>query len=136
MRRAAIVCPVRTGVGTFGGSLRSVPVEELAATVIRALLDRTGLDPGRIGDVVMAQSYANGETPCVGRWAALQAGLPVEVPGMQLDRRCGGGLQAVITASMMVQMRLARLRLPPSQGATGWVRETGESMDVPEVRNN
>lgn len=103
MRRAAIVSPVRTGVGTFGGSLRPVPVEELAATVIRTVLDRTGLDPARIEDVVMAQSYANGETPCIGRWAALKAGLPIEVPGMQLDRRCGGGLQAVITASMMVQ---------------------------------
>jgi acetyl-CoA C-acetyltransferase len=52
---------------------------------------------------VFAQSYANGETPCVGRWAALHAGLPVQVPGMQLDRRCGGGLQAVATAAMMVQ---------------------------------
>jgi acetyl-CoA C-acetyltransferase len=103
MRRAAIVSPVRTAVGTFGGSLRPVPVEELAATVIRAILARTGLDPARIDDVVMAQSYANGETPCIGRWAALQAGLPIEVPGMQLDRRCGGGLQAVITAAMMVQ---------------------------------
>lgn len=103
MRRAAIVSPVRTGVGTFGGSLRPVPVEELAATVIRTVLDRTRLDPARIEDVVMAQSYANGETPCIGRWAALKAGLPIEVPGMQLDRRCGGGLQAVITASMMVQ---------------------------------
>ncbi|HQW09007.1 MAG TPA: acetyl-CoA C-acetyltransferase [Steroidobacteraceae bacterium] len=103
MRRAAIVSPVRTGVGTFGGSLRLMPVEELAATVIRKVLDRTALDPARIEDVVMAQSYANGETPCIGRWAALKAGLPIEVPGMQLDRRCGGGLQAVITASMMVQ---------------------------------
>jgi len=103
MRRAAIVSPVRTAVGTFGGSLRPVPVEELAATVIRAILARTGLDPARIDDVVMAQSYANGETPCIGRWAALQAGLPIEVPGMQLDRRCGGGLQAVVTAAMMVQ---------------------------------
>ncbi len=103
MRRAAIVSPVRTGVGTFGGSLRSVPVEELAATVIRAVLARSGLDPAGIDDVVMAQSYANGETPCIGRWAALQAGLPIEVPGMQVDRRCGGGLQAVITAALMVQ---------------------------------
>ena len=103
MRRAAIVNPVRTGVGTFGGSLRSVPVEKLAANVISEVLARSGLDPARIDDVVMAQSYANGETPCIGRWAALQAGLPIEVPGMQLDRRCGGGLQAVITAAMMVQ---------------------------------
>ena len=46
-------------------------------------------DQARIDDVVFAQSYASSETPCVGRWAALQAGLPVQVPGMQLDRRCG-----------------------------------------------
>ena len=103
MRRAAIVTPVRTAVGTFGGSLRPVPVEELAATTVRAVVEKSGIDPARIDDVVFAQSYASSETPCVGRWAALQAGLPVAVPGMQLDRRCGGGLQAVATAAMMVQ---------------------------------
>ena len=83
--------------------MRSVPVETLGATVVRAILERTRIDPALIEDVVFAQSYANGETPCVGRWIALQAELPIEVPGMQLDRRCGGGLQAVITAAMMVQ---------------------------------
>ena len=103
MRRAAIVSPVRTAVGTFGGTLRSVPVEELSAVVIRAILERTGIAPEKIEEVVFAQSYANGETPCIGRWAALQAGLPIETAGMQLDRRCGGGLQSVITAAMMVQ---------------------------------
>ncbi len=103
MRKAAIVTPLRTPVGTYGGSLRPVSVEELAATTVRAVVDRSGIDPSRIDDVVFAQSYASSETPCVGRWAALQAGLPVEVPGMQLDRRCGGGLQAVVTACMMVQ---------------------------------
>ena len=103
MRRAAIVCPVRTAVGSFGGALRPVPVEELGATVVKAVLSRTGLDGARVDDVVFAQSYANSETPCVGRWIALQAGLPVAVPGLQLDRRCGGGLQAVATAAMMVQ---------------------------------
>jgi acetyl-CoA C-acetyltransferase len=66
-------------------------------------VERTGIDPQRIDDVVMAQSYANSETPAVGRWAALHAGLPVTVPGMQLDRRCGGGLQAVGMAAMLVQ---------------------------------
>ena len=103
MRRAAIVTPLRTPVGTFGGSLRPVSVEELAATTVRAVVAKSGIDPARIDDVVFAQSYASSETPCVGRWAALQAGLPVEVPGMQLDRRCGGGLQAVAIAAMMVQ---------------------------------
>jgi acetyl-CoA C-acetyltransferase len=103
MRRAAIVAPLRTPVGTFGGSLRSVPVEVLGATVVRSVLERTKIDPARIDDVVFAQSYANGETPCIGRWIALEAGLPSEVPGMQLDRRCGGGLQAIVNAAMMVQ---------------------------------
>jgi len=103
MRRAAIVTPLRTPVGTFGGSLRPVSVEELAATTVRAVVQKSGIDHTRIDDVVFAQSYASSETPCVGRWAALQAGLPVSVPGMQLDRRCGGGLQAIVTAAMMVQ---------------------------------
>ena len=89
-RRAAIVSPVRTPVGTFGGSLRAVPVEELAATAIKALLERTGIDPELIDDVSFAQSYVNGETPCIGRWAALHAGLPVSVPGFQIDRHHQG----------------------------------------------
>ncbi|MEE2654771.1 MAG: acetyl-CoA C-acetyltransferase [Pseudomonadota bacterium] len=103
MRRAAIVSPTRTPVGIFGGTLKSISVEEMSAVVIRAILDRTKINPEKIEEVIFAQSYASGETPCIGRWAALQAGLPIETAGMQLDRRCGGGLQSVITASMMVQ---------------------------------
>ena len=103
MRRAAIVSPLRTPIGAFGGSLRPVPVEELGASVARAVVARTGLDPALIEDVVFAQSYTNGETPCTGRWVALQAGFPIEVAGMQLDRRCGSGVQAVAIAAMMVQ---------------------------------
>lgn len=102
-RRAAIVAPVRTAAGMFGSALRSVPVESLAAAVVSETLKRSGIDPALIEDVVMAQSYANSEVPCVGRWAALQAGLPVSVPGLQLDRRCGGGLQAIATAAMMIE---------------------------------
>jgi acetyl-CoA C-acetyltransferase len=103
MRRAAIVSPVRTPVGKFLGALADVPVETLASTVVKAVVQRSGLDPALIEDVVFAQSYANGETPCIGRWAALSAGLPIEVPGSQVDRRCGGGLQAIANAAMMVQ---------------------------------
>jgi len=103
MRRAAIVSPVRTPVGKFLGGLSTVPVENLCSAVVKAVVARSGIDPALIEDVVFAQSYANSETPCVGRWAALAAGLPIEVPGMQLDRRCGGGLQAIATAAMMVQ---------------------------------
>lgn len=103
MRRAAIVSPLRTAVGAFGGSLRALPANQLAATILKALIARSGIDPARIDDVVMAQSYSNSEAPCLGRYAALEAGLPVEVPGMTLDRRCGSGLQAVIDAAMQVQ---------------------------------
>jgi acetyl-CoA C-acetyltransferase len=103
MRRAAIVAPVRTPIGRFLGALQSLPADRLAAHVIASVVDRSGIDPARIDDVVMAQSYANSEAPCIGRWAALAAGLPIEVPGCQIDRRCGGGLQAVMTAAMMVQ---------------------------------
>jgi acetyl-CoA C-acetyltransferase len=107
VRRAAIVNPLRTPVGKFGGALRSVPVEDLAVTVVKALMSRTAIDPSRIDDVVLAQSYANSEVPCVGRWVALHAGLPIEVPGLQIDRRCGGGLQALVTAAMQVQTGVA-----------------------------
>jgi acetyl-CoA C-acetyltransferase len=103
MRRAALVAPVRTAVGRFGGALRDVPAETLAATVIKETVARSGIDPILIEDVVMGQSYANSEAPCIGRWAALEAGLPIRVAGLQTDRRCGTGLQALVTASMMVQ---------------------------------
>ncbi len=102
-RRAAIVAPVRTGVGAFGKSLRPVSVEDLIAAVVNETIKRSGVDPAIIEDVVVAQSYANSEVPCVGRWAALQAGLPEHVPGMQLHRRCGGGLQAIINGVMMIE---------------------------------
>ena len=103
MRRAVIVSPLRTAVGAFGGSLRSLPADRLASTVLQALIGRSGIDPERIDDVVMAQSYSNSEAPCLGRYAALAAGLPVTLAGMTLDRRCGSGLQAVIEAAMQVQ---------------------------------
>src|SRR5437660_34769 len=80
MRRAAIVAPVRTGVGTFGGSLRPLRAEDLAAKVVEATVARSGVDPGRIEDVGFAQSYANSAAPCIGRWVALHANRPVEVP--------------------------------------------------------
>jgi len=103
MRRAAIVSPVRTPIGKFLGALAGVPVETLCKTVIQAVVQRSGVDPTAIEESIFAQGYANGEAPCLGRWGALAAGLPIEVPGIQLDRRCGSGLQAIATAAMMVQ---------------------------------
>lgn len=103
MRRAAIVAPIRTAVGKYGGSLKSISAGDLGAIVIKALMERTKLDPERIDDVVFSQGYGNGEAPCIGRWSALAAGLPESIPGVQLDRRCGSGLQAVIDAAMRIQ---------------------------------
>jgi acetyl-CoA C-acetyltransferase len=103
LRRAAIVSPVRTPVGKFLGGLAPVTAGELGAVILRGLVERTGIDPLRIDDVVFAQGYGNGEAPCIARWSALAAGLPISVPGYQLDRRCGSGLQSVIDAAMMVQ---------------------------------
>jgi acetyl-CoA C-acetyltransferase len=103
LRRAAIVSPVRTAIGKFQGGLASMTAGDLGAVIIRALVQRTKIDPEKIDDVVFAQGYASGEAPCVARWSALAADLPISVPGFQLDRRCGSGLQAVVDASMMVQ---------------------------------
>ena len=103
MRRAAIVAPIRTAVGKYGGSLKSFSAGDLGAVIIKALMERTKIDPERIEDVVFSQGYGNGEAPCIGRWSALAAGLPESIPGVQLDRRCGSGLQAVIDAAMRIQ---------------------------------
>ena len=103
MREAVICEPLRTAVGGFGGMYRDVPVTVLAATVIKGLLERTSLPGEAVDDVVFGQGYANGEAPAIGRVAALDAGLPVEVPGLQIDRRCGAGLSALTLACMEVQ---------------------------------
>jgi acetyl-CoA C-acetyltransferase len=107
MRRAAIVNPLRTPVGKYLGSLKDFNAEDLGALVIKALVAQTKIDPERIEEVVFAQGYPSGEAPCIGRWAALAADLPLHVSGTQIDRRCGSGLQAVANAAMMVQTGVA-----------------------------
>jgi acetyl-CoA C-acetyltransferase len=102
MRDVVICEPVRTPVGRYGGVLRDVPAHELGALVIRELVARTGMQPGAVDDVIFAQCYPSMDAPALGRVVAQDAGLPVEVCGMQLDRRCGSGLQAVINATMQV----------------------------------
>ena len=99
----AVVCePIRTPVGGFGGSLRDVRAQELGATVIRELVRRTGITGDQIDDVVFGHCYPTMDAPAIGRVAALDAGLDVDVPGLQIDRRCGSGLQAVLYAAMSV----------------------------------
>lgn len=107
LRRAAIVAPIRTAVGKFGGALSSMTAGALGAVILKALVERTKIDPARVDDVVFSQGYGNGEAPAIGHWSWLAAGLPLEVPGYQLDRRCGSGLQAVVNAAMMVQTGMA-----------------------------
>ena len=103
LRRAAIVSPIRTGVGKFQGALSSMQAGDLGAVVLKELVKRTKIDPGKIDDVIFAQGYPSGEAPCVARWSALAADLPITVPGYQLDRRCGSGLQSIVDAAMFVQ---------------------------------
>ena len=103
MRKVAIVMPLRTAVGKYLGSLADLPASALATVIIKALVERSGIDPDRIDEVIFSQGYGNGEAPCIARWAAMAAGLPISVPGYQLDRRCGSGLQAIIDAAMMIQ---------------------------------
>ncbi|MBW0102836.1 acetyl-CoA C-acetyltransferase [Pseudonocardia sp. KRD291] len=102
--REAVICePLRTPVGGFGGSLRDVPAHTLASTVIAALMERTGLPGDAVDDVLLGHCYPSMDAPAIGRVAALDAGLPVTASGLQIDRRCGSGLQAVLYAAMQVQ---------------------------------
>ena len=111
MRDAVICEPVRTPVGRYGGVFKAVPAADLAAAVVTELVQRTGVTGEDVDDVIFGQCYPNGEAPAIGRVAALDAGLPIRVPGMQLDRRCGSGLQAVIDAAMRVQTGVCDLVL-------------------------
>lgn len=102
MRDVVIVEPVRTAVGGFGGAFKGVHAHELGAAVVEGLMARTGLAKDKVDDVIFAQCYPSMDAPALGRVVALDAGLPVEVTGMQIDRRCGSGLQAIINATMQV----------------------------------
>ncbi len=106
-RRAAICTPIRTPVGKFLGGLSSLNAGELGAVILHELIERSGIDPARVDDVVFAQGYGNAEAPAIGHWSWLAADLPLEVPGYQVDRRCGSGLQAVANAAMMIETGMA-----------------------------
>ncbi|WP_152223735.1 acetyl-CoA C-acetyltransferase [Pseudomonas sp. SCB32] len=107
MSNAYILAPVRTPIGKFGGSLAPVPAAQLAALILQEVLRRSEVDAGCVDEVILAQSYQSSEAPCIGRYAASLAGLPDEVAGYTVDRRCGSGLQALIDAAMQVQTGVA-----------------------------
>jgi len=100
LRQTWIVDAVRTPFGRYGGALAPVRPDDLAALVVRALVDRTGIDPAAIEDVILGCANQAGEdNRNVGRMAALLAGLPIEVAGLTVNRLCGSGLQAIVSAS-------------------------------------
>lgn len=102
MRDVVICSPLRTAVGGFGGSFKSLHAHELATVVIKELMSRTKLPAEVVEDCIFAQCYPSMEAPAFGRMVALDSGLTIETAGIQIDRRCGSGLQAVIYAIMQV----------------------------------
>ncbi|MGV0791684.1 acetyl-CoA C-acetyltransferase [Mycolicibacterium sp. XJ1819] len=102
MRDVVICEPVRTPIGRYGGMFKSLTAVDLGVAALKGLLDRTKIDPTAVQDVILGHCYPSSEAPAIGRVVALDAGLPVSVPGMQVDRRCGSGLQSVIQACLQV----------------------------------
>src|SRR6266853_661552 len=98
-REAVIAAYVRSPIGRYGGALADVRPDTLAAATISALLERTGIDPAEIDDVILGCTNQAGEdNRNVARMALLLAGLPVEVPGQTVNRLCGSGVQAALKA--------------------------------------
>ncbi|GAA1022244.1 acetyl-CoA acetyltransferase [Acrocarpospora pleiomorpha] len=101
--RDVVVCePVRTAIGGYGGMYKSLSASELGVFAVKGLLERTGLEPDAVDDVIVGHAYPTAEAPAIGRVIALDAGLPVTVGGQQVDRRCGSGMQAIVSAVMQV----------------------------------
>ncbi|MFF0793837.1 acetyl-CoA C-acetyltransferase [Streptomyces spiralis] len=99
-----VICePLRTPIGRFGGALSSQRPAALAALVVSEVIARTGVGRERIDEVILGHAYPTAEAPAIGRVAALDAGLPDTVTGVQVDRRCGSGLQAVLDAAMQIR---------------------------------
>jgi len=103
MKEVVIASAVRTPIGAYCGMLREVPVEKLAALVLNEAIKRANIKPEEVDEVVLSQSYPNGEAPNLARRALLEAGWPVEIPGFTLDRRCCSGVQAVWNGTMLIQ---------------------------------
>src|SRR6202165_2746750 len=96
--------PLRTAIGTFGGQLKDTPAVELGATIAAAVLTRSGLKADQVDQVIVGNVLQAGQGMNPGRQVALKAGLPATVPGMTINRVCGSGLQAIISASQQVAL--------------------------------
>jgi len=143
MTDAFILDAVRTPVGRYGGSLASVRPDDLAAHVIRALVERTGVDAARIDDVIFGCANQAGEdNRNVARMAGLLAGLPVTVPGQTVNRLCGSGLQAVRSAAHAIRAGEGELFVAggvESMTRAPWVMlkpQEGYARGVPEMADS
>jgi acetyl-CoA C-acetyltransferase len=103
MEKVVIVSGVRTPIGRYGGSYKGIPVYRLASLVLNEAIKRAGIEPGIVEDVIMGQSYQNGECANGARMALLDAGWPDSVPGVVIDRRCCSGLDSVFIGVMKIQ---------------------------------
>jgi len=96
--------PLRTAIGTFGGALKDVPATDLGATVGKAVLARSGIDPARINQVIVGNILSAGQGMNPGRQVGVKSGVPVQAPGLTLNRMCGSGLQAIINAAQEIAL--------------------------------
>lgn len=106
-REAIVVAARRTPIGRAGGMFRNQPVESLAAPVIRAVLADAGIAAGDVDEVILGNAAGPGGNPA--RVSALAAGLPVEVPGVTVDRQCGSGLEAIVLAARLIEAGAAEV---------------------------
>lgn len=103
MREVVIVGAARTPIGSFGGSLKGVPTRKLGAIAIKAAIERAGIKPEQVDEVIMGCVLQGGLGQNVSRQMALDAGLPVEVPTMTINKVCGSGLRAVALAAQLIK---------------------------------
>ena len=107
MKNAVIIDSVRTAIGKLGGSLGNVPANYLAAHVMEALIDRTGIDKEIVEEVILGQAKQSADESNLARLALLRAGIPASVPGYTVHRQCGSGVQAVNSAAQQIGMGLS-----------------------------
>ena len=106
-----VVSAVRSAIGTFGGSLKDLPLADLATQVCRASIERAGIDPAQIGHVVMGTVIpTEARDAYLGRVAAMNAGIPKETPAFNVNRLCGSGLQAIVSAAQSLMLGECRSR--------------------------
>jgi len=103
VKDVVIVSPLRTPVGAHGGALRSLRAQDLAAIVFKAVLERTGIDPGILDEVILGNIGQPSDAANIGRVAALMAGIPIHVPGFTVQRNCASGIQSITSAYQAIQ---------------------------------